>query len=517
MSFSSKISRRGISPLDVDLSKAVFNIKRKVMFNVDRLSQSSGVNSAATVPPTSMAFSHKNATSVVADASSRPLPSPIEILFNPFAHENNLASQSANVTEVSSDWVDASVKDDPFTLLVNKVTEGLRCYPPELCDEGENGTYFLKDKFGKRIAVFKCADEEGTSSPKRKANPPVYPDDQQEDQFYLEMAGEREQPSASLQQKLTDCVKNEVAAYILDLQSHGFYSVPQTGLIAIHPFHGKAKNTKYFTTTKVGSLQQFVESDGTAADVGPVLFPVREVHKIGILDLQILNLDRHLGNILIKKDEPESPFPPAPISRGDSPFRSSRTLSGVPLSSNGQGPVSSGTSLPSSWPRLPGGEFSLTPIDHGYSLPLSLSDVKDLWFEWITFPQAKRPFDDETKQFIESIDVNANARALRELGICEESIKLMKLTTSLLKKCAAASWNLYQIAMLLVNVSLQDDDEPSALEDLMAEVEEDYQALSCNNGDHVAADEALYLTLISQKIDDLLQQHEQMLLKQQSL
>jgi len=508
MSFSSKISRRGISPLDVDLSKAVFNIKRKVLFNVDRLTPS-----GANVPAASLAFSHKNAAH---DASSKPLPSPIEILFNPFAHENNLASQSANVTEVSSEWADANVKEEPFTLLVSKVTEGLRCYPPELCDEGENGTYFLKDKFGKRIAVFKCADEEGASSPKRKTNPPVYPDDQQEDQFYLEMAGEKEhKTSSALEQKITDCVKNEVAAHVLDLQSNGFYGVPQTGLVAIHPFPGKAaKNTKYFSTTKVGSLQQFVESDGTAADVGPVLFPVREVHKIAILDLQILNLDRHLGNILIRKNDQES-LPAAPHSRGDSPFRSSRALSGVPLTSNGQGPAS-GTSLPSSWPRFPAGEFSLTPIDHGYSLPRSLSDVKDLWFEWITFPQAKRPFDTETKQFIESIDINANARALRELGICEESIKLMKLTTTLLKKCASAGWTLYEIAMLFVNVSLQDDDEPSALEDLLVEVEEDYQALSDNNGDQLAADETLFLTLVSQKIDDLLQQHQQMLSKQQS-
>ncbi len=79
-------------------------------------------------------------------------------------------------------------------------------------------------------------------------------------------------------QMITDCVKNEVAPYVLNLQAGGFYSVPQTGLVAIHPVDSgnqSKKNNKsgngsrYFTTTKVGSLQEFVESDGTASDVGP--------------------------------------------------------------------------------------------------------------------------------------------------------------------------------------------------------------------------------------------------------
>jgi len=539
MSLSSKISRRGIAPIDIELSRAVFNIKRRVLFTVDQhVPSSSGANSAnatnaSTSPSTSpskdivIPVPGKKASSTTDSRPSKPSPATVEVLFNPY---RNLAIKHPE---------DSTESDDPFTKLVQKIADGLVEYAPELCDEGENGTYFLRDKDGKRIAVFKSADEEGISSPKRKTN--TADNDSEDDeyfkQFHLEIAGENDQQgsdaSSNMEQMITACVRNEVAAYALDLQAGHFYSVAQTGIVAIHPSpHSRSKKRndgcEYFASTKVGSLQAFVDSDGTASDVGPVLFPVKEVHKIGILDLQIFNLDRHLGNILIKKNVPAAPASGsngARLSFGDSPFRN-KALSGVHGFASGQGPAAPtstqtapsnpGTSLPSSWPRSKQlvGEFTLTPIDHGYSLPQTLADVRDLWFEWITFPQAKRPFDDDTKQFIESIDVDGNARLLRQVGISAESLKIMKMTTTLLKKCARANWTLYDIAMLIVNSSIQDDDEPSALEDLMAEVEEDYQAMIA--GDHQALDDnGLFLSVVSVKIDDLIEQHQQMLLKQQ--
>jgi len=480
--------------------------------------------------------------------SAKSSPPPVEILYNPYTTESQYSdSSSANATEILIDDCVVSLEEkakDSFTQLVNTVSEGLRYHPPELCDEGENGTYFLRDRDGKRVAVFKCADEEGISSPKRKAVPSLLVEQHPEDdeyfkQFHLEISGESDQhskeTSSNMEQQITDCIKNEVAPFVLDLQANRFYSVPQTGLVAIHPPAKESKKTdskkkssgNYFATTKVGSLQEFVDSDGTASDVGPVLFPVKEVHKIGILDLQILNLDRHLGNLLIKNRtaSASSNVPQRPTTSPHLAFSDRRqTLSGVSFFS-GQGPVnakyeSDPSSLPSSWPRnikSMAGEFVLIPIDHGYSLPRSFASVKDLWFEWITFPQAKRPFDEETKQFIEAIDIETNVHLFHELGICEESIKIMEVTTTLLKKCAKANWTLYDIAMLLVNSSLRDDDEPSALEDLIEEAEEDYEVL-LSNGDRPlspSTNTRVFINLISQKIDDLIQQHQQMLLTQQ--
>lgn len=51
---------------------------------------------------------------------------------------------------------------------------------------------------------------------------------------------------------------------------------------------------------KFGSLQFFVDSEGPIENFSPDLFHKDEVHKIAILDLRILNLDRNEGNILVK-------------------------------------------------------------------------------------------------------------------------------------------------------------------------------------------------------------------------
>jgi len=43
-----------------------------------------------------------------------------------------------------------------------------------------------------------------------------------------------------------------------------------------------------------------VESEGSIDDFSSDLFPKDEIHKIAILDLRILNLDRNGGNILVQ-------------------------------------------------------------------------------------------------------------------------------------------------------------------------------------------------------------------------
>lgn len=51
---------------------------------------------------------------------------------------------------------------------------------------------------------------------------------------------------------------------------------------------------------KFGSLQQFVENKGPVENFSCSNFHKDEVHKIAILDLRILNLDRNDTNILVK-------------------------------------------------------------------------------------------------------------------------------------------------------------------------------------------------------------------------
>jgi hypothetical protein len=51
---------------------------------------------------------------------------------------------------------------------------------------------------------------------------------------------------------------------------------------------------------KFGSIQQFAESEGPVENISPSLLSRDEVHKIAILDLRLLNLDRNTDNILYR-------------------------------------------------------------------------------------------------------------------------------------------------------------------------------------------------------------------------
>ena len=48
--------------------------------------------------------------------------------------------------------------------------------------------------------------------------------------------------------------------------------------------------------------------------------------------------------------------------------------------------------------------YELIPIDHGYTLPQSVSGFNDTWFEWLNWPQAKVPFSRSTKEYIARLD-----------------------------------------------------------------------------------------------------------------
>jgi len=275
----------------------------------------------------------------------------------------------------------------PREFLLDLVLEGLGYHEPELCEEGVNGTYFLRNKAGHRIAVFKPIDEEGENddNPKRASY---------EEQFVNKgiLPGEGAQ--------------REVAAYLLD-RDH-FHAVPQTTMAVLsHPCFRSSTSTGGIVT-KIGSLQEFVDNDGSAEDVGPKQFRVRDVHKIGVLDLRIFNTDRHAGNILLTEESD--------------------------------------------------GSYRLTPIDQGFSLP---STLEHAWFDWLNWPQAKIPFDADTRCYIRHINVEEDAALLEKLSIRPECIRTMKISSTLLKKGAAAGLSLYEIASMASRIVI---DQPSPLE-----------------------------------------------------
>jgi hypothetical protein len=292
-------------------------------------------------------------------------------------------------------------KNQPqFQHIVERIKQGLGSHAPELCDEGVGGTYFMKDDNSRVVAVFKPADEEAhaINNPKHNTN-----------------------ESGSPKKGLTvgEAVIKECAAYLLD-KNH-FAGVPATCLVkcnhwAFH-FWGEDGNDveqsrSKLLKTKIGSLQQYVDHDCASWDLGPSLFPVTEVHKIGILDVRMLNLDRHGGNILVKHVQ-------------------------------GQG-------------------FKLVPIDHGYCLPSDI-DVEDLFFEWLHWPQAKVPFGEEIISYVNNINIEDDLEMLRQLGLPKENRTVYRVMTTFLKKCVAAGLRLVDIGTM---VCRSDPHTPSVVENI---------------------------------------------------
>jgi hypothetical protein len=334
--------------------------------------------------------------------------------------------------------------------LVNSVEEGLQFYEPELADEGEGGTYFMKNKSGQKIAVFKPFDEQ----PQAENNP--------KKRTYQSPC----LPEAFTGIKLEETHRNEAAAYLLDHE--GFAGVPLTILVECthYAFNSRqrAQNSplkspgsgarrrstspsppspllpssppssaplseapELIFTTKVGSLQKYINYEAQSWDMGSTVYPAREVHRIGLLDIRLLNLDRHGGNMLVVQGE---------------------------------------SSFPEHWTDSDDDEdknYHLVPIDHAFSLPdIARLNCSDLWFEWYNWPQTSQPFSEETLNYIERINIETDIDLLMELQVRRECIETMILTTSLLKFTALKmKMNLKEIARLIVR---ENPKKPSVLE-----------------------------------------------------
>jgi len=281
--------------------------------------------------------------------------------------------------------------------LVLEANDGLAKHVPELCEDGVNGSYVMKNENGIPIAIFKPNDEQGdaTNNPKKEDSPIC-----------------NGVPS--------ECGQREVAAYLLDRT--GYYGVPHTVMV----------ESRRKDRAQVGSLQAYITNDGPSCDFGPSMFPVDEVHKLGILDLHMFNIDRNDGNILVRKT-----------------------------------------------PKA----CQLFPIDHGFSLPdfRKLSDAcESLRYDWMQWPQVQVPFSAESLAHIASIDIEADIDMLRErLQLSEECLMSMRISATLLKKGAAAGLTLYQIASILCRT---DGESNSTLERLCADATTACDQAGSNNG-----------------------------------
>jgi len=207
--------------------------------------------------------------------------------------------------------------------------------------------------------------------------------------------------------RIGDGYMREIAAFMLDHEH--IAGVPFTQCIELDGFDNGDKK-------KIGSLQKFVTNIGSLTDLSPSLFSVDDVHRIAQLDIRLFNIDRNDENLLVTHEN---------------------------------------------------NVYHLIPIDHAYSLPNSLIDGP--WFDWINWKQVKQPISETMLDYINRIDIEKDSEILRNLGIEEDAIRVMKMSTLVLKLGAKAGKNFHQIASFLCRPSLK---EKSPLEILVKEIEE---------------------------------------------
>lgn len=315
--------------------------------------------------------------------------------------------------------------------MVNTTIDGLDVgFDPIRSMEGTGGAYFMQDSYGERfVSVFKPIDEE----PMAVNNPRGLP---------LSADGEGLKKGT----RVGEGAFREVAAYILDHPesgrrslfggSKGFAGVPPTLMIkCLH----KGFNHPEGVTIKIGSLQMFMENNGSCEDMGPGAFPLKEVHKISVLDIRMANADRHAGNILLGKDQED-------------------------------------------------GQTVLIPIDHGYCLPESFEDCT---FEWLYWPQARQPYDSKTIDYIKSLDAEEDIALLKFHGwdMPVECARTLHISTMLLKKGVERGLTPYAIGSIMCRETLKKE---SIIEEIVQEAQDSTLPVTS---------EALFLETVSHIMD----------------
>ncbi|GLJ41981.1 hypothetical protein SUGI_0869140 [Cryptomeria japonica] len=167
-----------------------------------------------------------------------------------------------------------------------------------------------------------------------------------------------------------------------------------------------------------GGVYLDVKNGYSCEEMGSSKIPVNEVHMISILDIRLANADRHVGNILY-------------LENIDFPDR-------------------------------------LVPIDHGFCLPESFEGIT---LEWRFWRQAYMPYSLEMLKYIESLDAEKDIEMLKlhKLKISPESCLVLRISTMLLKKSAAAGLTANNIAYIMCKVKV--DVEASDIEIILEEAE----------------------------------------------
>jgi hypothetical protein len=280
---------------------------------------------------------------------------------------------------------------------------------PNLTMDGTGGTYILRGTSRKPLAVFKPLDEE----PFAPLNP----------RNYVGMFGSHGFRNGVLS---GEAGYREVAAYSFDHDHFG--GVPCTVLAEIQ--HG---SFNYPMTSlpwpKLGSLQVFEPSKGSSEDFASSRFSKHEVHKIAILDIRYLNMDRNESNILVTHHN------------------------------------------------------SLIPIDHGLTFPDTLEIcIEDLC--WMSWPQVREPLSEVDVEYVRRLDALADMTMIQRLFCFTDAVlKNYRAAHIVLKKGVAAGLTLHQIGGLIYRPEF--DSVSSKLEEIISKAEKLYKAASRSRANRI--------------------------------
>lgn len=251
--------------------------------------------------------------------------------------------------------------------------------------EGVNGVYLVKDARGVPAAVFKPTCEESYSS------------DNPRDGIVVEQGGMSPEKAGI---SVGDATVKEKAAFLID--RHHLAGVPYTDVVELNG--------------KIGSLQHYIDNLGSAEEFSSSKFSTRDVQAIALLDLRTMNIDRHMGNILVK--------------------------------------------------QAPGGGLRLVPIDHGYILP-DFRHMSEAWYEWYSWDQASAALDPALAQYMRALDILADADTLLRTGVRPSSVITYILCTLFVKHMLAKNKTLRDMAVMMQR-DVSQYHRPSQFEELVA-------------------------------------------------
>jgi hypothetical protein len=234
-----------------------------------------------------------------------------------------------------------------------------------------------------------------------------------------------------------------------------------------HSVPSSPSNCSLALPSKVGSLQAYVSHHGSAEDVGPQLLPLDTVQRVGVLDLRLLNLDRHMGNMLLQTADSR-----APRASGSRVHRRAESFAGTVEFADDAQQGQQQQQLPCSAdachsPGSPLGlrgarEIRLVPIDHGLCLPRlnqlassgSESACDAITLEWMQWPQARRPWLPVIRDYVAALDAEADVALLKSalpapLAMDGQTLLSLRAATALLKAAVERGLTLYDIGAIV--------------------------------------------------------------------